>query len=372
MKSLNLREKGQLASRTLSHLPYFHGIMDEVRASGKLHKGGDFLVFLNKTKNKTVTLALRTINKEVLHLPITAAADGHFIIEGANQDKHYFNIDSLIKFHLENGVFISKTRATYFMKHACLNRLLQEEYTTTRRCDINYLKYYAGCVNDCDLSKWLANDGDYLLRFVEDDKVLQLCVFWNNCICVLKNTFRPTARRFILPRGMQQEPWESVNSIDHFLKSVVRGGFLLEGVQLRQAADINKSWSDGVNTLNVSGNVVAKLPLHKQPYYHGIASSVDIENRLTCSGQFCVFLEKAANVLLLAVRCESSTLWYSIKADGVGKVWLRDYSKFGTVEELIDHYLTHGLPGMVRFLNSKRYFTFSQCLIVESYKQYIY
>ncbi|VDO93843.1 unnamed protein product [Soboliphyme baturini] len=79
------------------------------------------------------------------------------------------------------------------------------------------LTYYHGQIAEEDMAGKLKNDGDYLLWTDQAGK-LKISVFWNHTIHHLEVSTDPKTGTYLLPRGNETEPIETVSSLDECIK----------------------------------------------------------------------------------------------------------------------------------------------------------
>ncbi|KFD46489.1 hypothetical protein M514_12631 [Trichuris suis] len=383
------------APHLLANLPYFHGPLTPSEANELLLRKDDFLIFLDEHDRLIPTVVVRDCTNKPQFIQIEQTPDGCFCFQDEDKWDAFVTIHSLVVFYAKYGVPI-KTKAGVEVRLGTevQSHNYEKEFMVEEVQHFQQLSYYHKNMDAVGCGTTLLQDGDYLIWSMDENNpegTLTLSVRWENKIEHILIKKDKNLSRYILPKDNPCHPTESVSKADCYVKSLVQGRVILNGVQLLRSisnshwrmydhgtshtSDASYSSVTSVNTLREADSstisatemtkgvisiaprrcallgVKAPRPLHLLPYFFGECHPSKANEYLERNGDFLVFVSSTTGGATLGVKIsnETSVAWWQvpIQENSAGYFWLQVSDirmLFTNVDELISYYHTHKQP----------------------------
>ncbi|CDW59788.1 Tyrosine-protein kinase Fps85D [Trichuris trichiura] len=388
------------APQLLAYLPYFHGALSPSEANELLLHKDDFLIFLDEHDRLIPTVVVRDCTNKPQFIQIEQTTDGCFCFQDEDKWDAFVTIHSLVVFYAKYGVPIkTKAGAEVRLGAEVQSHNYEKEFMVEEVQHFHQLSYYHKNMDAMDCGTTLLQDGDYLIWSMDKnnpEETLTLSVRWENKIEHISIKKDKNLLRYILPKENPCRPTESVAKADCYVKSLVHGRVILNGVQLLRsvshsdrrmygngafpAVDTSYSTATSVNTLREADSsiisatemtkkaisprlrrcallgVKARRPLHLLPYFFGECHPSKANEYLERNGDFLVFVSTRSGRATLVVKIsnETTTAWWHvpIQENSAGYFWLQTSDirmLFTNVDELISYYHNHRQPLLAEY-----------------------
>uniref|UniRef100_A0A5S6QS32 SH2 domain-containing protein n=1 Tax=Trichuris muris TaxID=70415 RepID=A0A5S6QS32_TRIMR len=361
---------------------------------------GDFLIFLDDRNRCKPTVVVRDCNNEAQFVPIEQRPKGCFCFQDEDKRDAFVTVETLVAFYMRYGVVIKTHTGTEVRLCSPIRSCsYQKEIMAEQAMNFQQLSYYHDDMEMARCGEMLVRSGDYLIWSTDENDregSLTLSVRWENRIqhCPIRKD--ANLGRYILPKERPCRPTESVAKVDYFIKSLVRGKIILNGVQLiRSIPDSQRMKCDHVvsHTSNDSyasvtsvttlkevdsgtvpvGELVKGMtkaspcecvllglmvprPFHLLPYFFGECHPSKANKHLQEHGDFLLFVDSTTGRPTVGVKIsnETSVAWWhvQIQVTAAGYFWLQKSDirmLFTNVEELINYYHFHKEPLLGEF-----------------------